>query len=84
MFKNIVDVRLNKSNLILCMPKSFVADWNENTWYDGKYFYIKRNISKKTRRRIVFVDSMLKKACEKMGDDYEIDNTTTNLKLDRI
>lgn len=84
MFKNIVDVRLNKSNLILCMPKSFVTDWNENTWYDGNAIYIKKNISKKTIRRIVFVDNMLKKACEKMGEDYEIDASTTTLKLDQI
>ena len=84
MFKNIVDVRLNKSNLILCMPKSFVTDWNENTWYDGNAVYIKKNISKKTVRRIVFVDHMLKKACEKMGKDYEIDSSATTLKLDRI
>lgn len=84
MFKNIVDVRLNKSNLTLCMPKSFVTDWNENTWYDGNAIYIKKNISKKTMRRIVFVDHMLKKACEKMGNDYEIDSSTTTLKLDRI
>jgi hypothetical protein len=84
MFKNIVDVRLNSSNLTLCIPKSFVTDWNENTWYDGKCLYIRRNISKKTRFRVVFVDSMLKKACEKMGDDYEINASATTLKLDRI
>jgi hypothetical protein len=84
MFKNIVDVRLNKSNLILCMPKSFVTDWNENTRYDGNAIFIKKNISKKTVRRIVFVDHMLKKACEKMGKDYEIDSSATTLKLDRI
>lgn len=84
MFKNFVDVRLNSSNLTLCMPKSFVTDWNENTRYDGKALYIKRNISKKTWRRIVAIDHMLKKECDKMGDDYEIDPTTTTLKLDRI
>lgn len=84
MFKNIVDVRLNKSNLTLSVPKSFVTDWNENTWYDGNAVYIKKNISKKTVRRIVFIDHMLKKACEKMGEDYEIDSSATTLKLDRI
>ena len=59
MFKNIVDVRLNKSNLTLCMSKSFVTDWNNNTRYDGNAVYIKKSISKKTMRRIVFVDHML-------------------------
>ena len=84
MFKNIVDVRLNSSNLTLCIPKSFVTDWNENTWYDGKCLYIRRNISKKTRFRVVFIDHMLRKACDKMGDDYEINASATTLKLDRI
>lgn len=84
MFKNFVDVRLNNSNLILCIPQSFANDWNENTLYDGKYFYIRKNISKKTRLRIGFVDRMLKKECDRMGDDYEINVATTTLKLDRI
>lgn len=84
MFKNFVDVRLNSSNLTLCIPKSFVTDWNENTWYDGKYFYIKKNISKKTRIRVLSVDRMLKKECDKMGRNYEIDASVTTLKLDRI
>lgn len=84
MFKNFVDVRLNGSNLTLCIPKSFVTDWNENTWYNGTYFYIKKNISKKTMRRIVFIDSMLKKGCKKMGENYKINSSTTTLKLDRI
>lgn len=84
MFKNFVRVRLNSSNLTLCMPKAFVTDWNENTKYDRKNFYIRKNISKKTRFRVDFVDRMLKKECDKMGDDYEIDLTTTTLKLDRI
>lgn len=84
MFKNLIEVRLNSSNLTLCIPRSFVTDWNENTRYDGKALYIKRNIPKKTVRRIVFIDSMLKKGCEKMGEDYEIDSSATTLKLDRI
>lgn len=84
MFKNFVDVRLNSSNLTLCIPKSFVNDWNENTCYDGKDLYIKRGISKNTRRRIDFVNLMLKKECNKMGDKYEIDTSTTTMKLDLI
>ena len=84
MFKNFVDVRLNNSNLTLCIPHCFVTDWNENTWYDGKCFFIKKNISKKTRFRVDCVDRMLKKECAKMGDDYEIDSSATTLKLDRI
>lgn len=84
MFKNFVDVRLNKSNLTLCIPRSFVYDWNENTMYDGKSFFVRKNISKLTRRRIEVVDRMLKKECNKMGNDYEIDPTTTTLKLDLI
>lgn len=84
MFKNFVDVRLNNSNLILCIPLSFVYDWNENTMYDGKSVFIKKNISTHTRRRIEFVDRMLKKECDKMGEDYEIDSSATTLKLDRI
>ena len=84
MFKNFVDVRLNNSNLTLCLPQSFAYDWNENTMYDGKSVFIKKNISARTRRRIDFVDRMLKKECDKMGNDYEIDPTTTTLKLDRI
>lgn len=84
MFKNFVDVRLNNSNLTLCIPQSFAYDWNENTMYDGKSVFIRKGISTRTRRRIEFVDRMLKKECDKMGDDYEIDSTTTTLKLDRI
>lgn len=84
MFKNFVDVRLNNSNLTLSIPKSFMYDWNENTWYDGKDLYIKKGISKKTRRRIDFVNRMLKKECDKMWDTYEINNLTTTMKLDRI
>lgn len=52
--------------------------------YDGKSVFIKKNISTRTRRRIEFVDRMLKKECDKMGDDYEIDTLATTLKLDRI
>jgi len=84
MFKNIVEVRLNSSNLTLCIPQSFANDWNENTWYDGKYFYIKKNLSKKTRLRVAFIDRMLKKECDKMGNDYEIDTSATTMKLDLI
>lgn len=84
MFEKIVNVRLNGSNLTLYIPQSFANDWNENTWCDGKDLYIKRGISKKTRRRIDFVDSMLKKECDRMWDKYEIDTSTTNMKLDRI
>lgn len=40
MFKNFVDVRLNNSNLTLCIPQSFANDWNENTMYDGKSVFI--------------------------------------------
>lgn len=84
MFENIVLVRLNSSNLTLCIPQSFAYDWNENTWYDGKDLYIKKGISKKTRRRIDFINRVLKKECDKMWDNYEIDTSTTNMKLDRI
>lgn len=84
MFKNFVDVRLNSSNLTLCIPQSFVNDWNENIWYDGKYFYVRKNIPKKTRFRVDCVDRMLKKECDKMGMNYEIDTSVTTLKLDRI
>lgn len=84
MFKNFVDVRLNNSNLTLCVPQSFVYDWNENTLYDGKRLYIRKGISKKTRLRVDVVNRMLKKECDKMGDDYEIDSSATTLKLDRI
>lgn len=81
MSKNFVNVRLNSSNLTLCIPQTFITDWNENTWYDGNAVFIKKNISKKTRFR---VDHMLKKECDKMGDDYEINTSATTLKLDRI
>lgn len=84
MFKTFVDVRLNNSNLTLCIPRKLVDDWNENTWYDGKNFYIRKNISKRTRRRIVIVDRMLKMECDYMGKDYEIEPSATTLKLDRI
>ena len=84
MLKNVIKVRLNSSNLILRVPLSFVNDWNKNTRYDGKAFYIKKGISKKTRRRIKFIDRKLKKECDKMGFDYEINPSTTTLKLDRI
>lgn len=83
MFKTFVDVRLNNSNLTLCIPQKLVTDWNENTWYDGNHFYIRKGISKATKRRIAIVDRMLKMECDKMGDDYVIDLTTT-LKLGRI
>lgn len=78
MFKCFIDVRLNNSNLTLCIPQKLVTDWNENTWYDGNHFYIRKGISKATRRRIAIVDRMLK-----MGKDYGI-NPLTTLKLDRI
>lgn len=84
MLKNFVDVRLNNSNLTLCIPQSFANDWNENTMYDGKSVFIKKNISARTRRRVEFVDRMLKKECDKMGEDYEINTSATTLKLDRI
>lgn len=84
MFKNFVDVRLNSSNLTLCIPKSFVNDWNENTRYDGKYFYIKKNLPKKTMLRIRVIDRVLKKECDKMGGNYEINTSATTLKLDQI
>lgn len=84
MFKTFVDVRFNNSNLTLCIPKKLVTDWNENTWYDGNHFYIRKNISKATRRRIAIVDRMLKMECDRMGKDYWIDTQATTLKLDRI
>lgn len=84
MFEKIVKVRLNSSNLTLCIPKTFADDWNENTWYDGKDLYIKRGISKKTRLRIDFVNRVLKKECDKIWDKYEINTSTTTMKLDRI
>lgn len=84
MSDNFVDVRLNGSNLTLRIPQTFMFDWNENTWYDGKDLYIKNGISKKTRRRIDFVNRMLKKECDKMWDTYEINTSTTTMKLDRI
>lgn len=84
MNKVIVHVRLNNSNLTLRIPQSFAYDWNENTMYDGKSVFIKKNISTRTRRRIEFVDRMLKKECDKLGDDYEINTSATTLKLDRI
>lgn len=52
--------------------------------YDGKSVFIKKNISTRTRRRIEFVDRMLKKECDKLGGNYEINTSATNLKLDRI
>ena len=84
MFKNFVDFRLNSSNLTLCVPRSFAYDWNKNTMYDGKSVFIKKNISTRTRRRIEFVDRMLKKECDKMGEDYEINTSKTTFKLDLI
>lgn len=84
MFKAFVDVRLNNSNLTLCIPQSFAHDWNENTMYDGKSVFIRKDISTRTRHRIEFVDRMLKKECDKMGEDYEIDTSKTTLKLDPI
>ena len=83
MFKNFIDVRLNDSNLTLCIPQKLVTDWNENTRYDGNHFYIRRGISKITRCHIAIVDRMLKRECSKMGKDYEI-NMSTTVKLDRI
>lgn len=84
MFEKIVKVRLDSSNLTLHIPQSFAIDWNENTWYDGKDLCIKRGISKKTRLRIDFVNRMLKKECDKIWDKYEIDTSTTTMKLNRI
>ena len=84
MFKKFVDVRLNNSNLTLCVPQSFVIDWNENVSYDGKCIYIKKYISKKTRRHVNTINRLLNRECKKMGDDYEIDASATTLKLDRI
>ena len=84
MFEEIVNVRLNGSNLTLHIPRSFANDWNENTWYDGKDLYVKRGISEKTRLRIDFVNCKLKKECDKMWDKYEINTSTTTMKLDRI
>lgn len=84
MFKIFVEYRLNNSNLTLRIPQSFVYDWNENTMYDGKRLYIKKGISKKTRLRVDFVNRMLKKECDKLGEDYEINRSATTLKLDRI
>lgn len=84
MFKCFVDVQLNNSNLTLCIPRKLVTDWNENTRYDGKNFYIRKNISKRTRRHIAIVDRMLKMKCDYMGNDYEIKTSATTLKLDRI
>ena len=84
MFKTFVDVRLNDSNLTLCIPQKLVTDWNENTWYDGNHFYIRKNISKATRRHIAIVDRMLKAECDHMGNDYEINASETTLKLDSV
>lgn len=84
MLKNFVNVRFNSSNLTLCLPKSFVTDWNENTLYDGKCLYIKYNISKKARLRVDFVNRMLKKECDKMRAYYDIDILKTTMKLDTI
>lgn len=84
MFKTFVDVRLNNSNLTLCIPRKLVNDWNENTWYDRKHFYIRRGISKVTRRHIAIVDRMLKMECDYMGKDYEINTLETTLKLDPV
>ena len=84
MFKCFVDVQLNNSNLTLCIPQKLVTDWNENTRYDGKNFYIRKNISKTIRRHIAIVDRMLKMECDHMGNDYEINLLATTLKLDRI
>ena len=84
MFKNFVDVRLNNSNLTLCIPKKLVTDWNENTRYDRKKIYIKTNISKKIRRHVDVVNLLLNRECKKMGDNYEINASATTLKLDRI
>lgn len=84
MIDALVNVRLDSSNLTLCIPKSFANDWNENTWYDGKDLFIKRGISKKTRLRIDFVDRLLKKECDKMWDEYEINTSTTTMKLNQI
>lgn len=84
MFKNFVKVRLNSSNLTLCIPQTFVTDWNENTRYDGNDLYIRKGVSKKTRLRIDFIDRVLKKECDKLGESYEINLMTTTLKLDRI
>lgn len=84
MFKTFVDVRLNNSNLTLCIPQKLVTDWNENTWYDGNHFYIRKGISKATRRHIAIVDRMLKMECSKMGEelrDQPIDNPETGPNL---
>lgn len=84
MLKNIVYVRLNNSNLTLCISKKLVADWNENTMYDGKCLYIKKNISRRTRYHVAVVDRMLKMECDKMGWNYWIDSKATTLKLDLV
>ena len=84
MLKTIVHVRLNNSNLTLCIPKKLVNDWNENTRYDGKNFYVKKNISRRTRDHVDVVDRMLKMECDKMGGNYWIDTKATTLKLDRV
>ena len=84
MIDTLVNVRLDGSNLTLCIPKSFANDWNENTRYDGKDLLIKRGISKKTRLRIDFVNRLLKKECDKMWDEYEINTSTTTMKLNQI
>lgn len=84
MFKCFVDVQLNNSNLVLCIPRKLVIDWNENTRYDGKNFYIRKNIPKCTRRHIAIVDRMLKMKCDDMWKYYEIDLSATTLKLDLI
>lgn len=84
MFKNFVNVRLNCSNLNLCIPQKFVTDWNENISYYGKRIYIKKHISKKTKLRIDVVNRILNDECKKMGDNYEINALATTLKLDRI
>ena len=84
MVKSFIDVRLNDSNLTLCIPQKLVTDWNENTWYDGKCVYIRKGISKTTRRHIAIVDRILKMECDHMGNNYEINASATTLKLDRI
>lgn len=84
MLKNIVYVRLNNSNLTLCISKKLVDDWNENTWYNGKNFYIKKNISRRTRYHVNVVDRMLKMERDKMGQNYWIDPKATTPKLELV
>lgn len=83
MFKSFIKARFNGSNLTICLPQKLVTDWNENTRYDGNYFYIRKNISKSARCHIAVIDRYLRWYTARLGEDYEI-NPSTTLKLDRI